>query len=130
MTGRTNSNKISEKTKSPSSMTEMKKTVKGKANQSRNYEALSKDHDKKPLSQSIGLKEAIDSARRSFEKGFKGHSSGRKRIRSGSNNLSSRNIFIYFIQVTGSVATRPKSLQMRLRAILTGLRLLTKLKLQ
>ena len=90
MTGRTNSNKGLEKTRSSSALTEIKKPVKSKTNQSGSYEALSRDFDKKPLSQSIGLKEAIDSARRSFEKGFKGQSSSRKRVHSGSNNLSSR----------------------------------------
>ena len=90
MTGRTNTNKTSEKQKSPNLTNECKKQTRSKTNQLSSYEQLSKDGENRSLHQSLGLKEAIDSARRSFEKGFKGHTSNRKRFRSGSTNLSSR----------------------------------------
>ena len=90
MTGRTNINKVSEKSVSPIHPNEHKKQTRSKTNQSSSYEQLSKDGENRSLHQSLGLKDVIDSARRSFEKGFKGNTSNRKRYRSGSTNLSSR----------------------------------------
>ena len=71
MTGRTNANTASVKAKSPVQSTETRKPGRPKSNQLNNSGKLPKDTEKKLLNQSIGLKEAIDSARRSFEKGFK-----------------------------------------------------------
>ena len=90
MTGRTNANTASVKTKSPVQWTETRKPGRPKSNQLNNSGKLPKDTEKKLLHQSIGLKEAIDSARRSFEKGFKGNTSNRKRNLSGPKNMSSR----------------------------------------
>ena len=90
MTGRTNANTASVKTKSPVQSTETRKPGRPKSNQLNNSGKLPKDTEKKLLHQSIGLKEAIDSARRSFEKGFKGNTSNRKRNLSGPKNMSSR----------------------------------------